>query len=283
MKIKVISLFIIFFVSNLLAQSVYKDLYSLSNRIKFADYLYAQKDFLRAIDEYKVILQKVDNDTLKFRFANCFFRLNRFDESSENFRTLFFSSLSEEAKFLFFQSIFFSNDYSSFRKYLENKFYLPEKYNPEIQRLNSLIYFAENKNMPSVEELIKPFDDSTQAKLYLFYQLKKNPPQKNPTFAILFSSLLPGSGKFYTGEYTDGVLSLLTTGISLYLAINNFQHNHKFRGWFFTGLTAFFYGGNIYGSYLSAKNYNVNSKLKIDDDIKNYFLERNYFLPQINF
>lgn len=259
------------------------DLYNLENRIKFANYLYQQKDFLRAIDEYKIILQQTENDTLRFRFANSFLKLNRYDEASENFKTLFLSSLSDEAKLFFFKSNFLKNDFDLFRKNYSKEIYIPQKFRNEIERLYSITFFLSNEKLPPQENLLKPFDDSLQTKLYFFYQLKKNPPQKNPLQAAIFSSLIPGSGKIYTGEISDGIISFIATSLSLYLSINNFQHDHKTRGWIFAGLTSFFYGGNVYGSYVSAKKFNENSKIKIQNDIKNYFQERNYFLPQIEF
>lgn len=281
MKFKLLFALILIF-NQFKAQSI-NDLYNLENRIKFANYLYQEKDYIRAIDEFKHILNQTENDTLRFRFANSFLILNRYEEASENFKTLFLSSLSDDAKLFFFKSNFLKNDFNFFRKLTENKNYIPEKYENEISRLNSISYFLDKEKLPPQEILLKPFDDSLQTKLYLFYQLKKNPPRKNPTQAAIFSSIIPGAGKFYTGEISDGIISFFATSLSLFLSINNFQHNHQVRGWIFAGLTSFFYGGNIYGSYVSAKKFNDNTKIKIQDEIKNYFIERNYFLPQIEF
>ncbi|MCX7876573.1 MAG: hypothetical protein N2321_10465 [Melioribacteraceae bacterium] len=277
-------LFIIcFFVAlNLLAQ-VNNDIYSLENRVNFANHLYKETDYLRAIDEYKIILQNVENDTIRFRFANSFLKLNRFDEASENFKTLFFTSLSNEAKLFYFKSNFLKNDFKLFRKLVENKVYLPEKFYNEVNKLNSISYFLDNEILPQQGILLNPFEDSLQTKLYLFYQLKKNPPSKNPIQAAIFSSLIPGAGKIYTGELSDGIISFIATTVSLYLSINNFQNNHQFRGWVFAGISSLFYAGNIYGSYISAKKFNDESKNKVQNEIESFFKQRNYFLPQIEF
>lgn len=276
-------LFVLILIFNQLNAQLNNDLYNLENRIKFANFLYQEKDYIRAIDEIKFILNQTESDTLRFRFANSFLKLNRYEEASENFKTLFLGSLSNEAKLFFFKSNFLKNDFNFFRKLTENKNYIPEKYENEISRLNSISYFLDNEKLPPQETLLKPFDDSLQTKLYLFYQMKKNPPTKNPLQAAAFSALIPGAGKIYTGEISDGIISFIATSLSLYLSINNFQHNHQTRGWIFAGLTSFFYGGNVYGSYVSAKKYNENSKLKIQNEIKNFFREKNYFLPQIEF
>lgn len=259
------------------------DIYSLENRVNFANHLYREKDYLRAIDEYKIILQSLENDTIRFRFANSFLKLNRFDEASENFKTLFFTSISNEAKLFYFKSNFLKNDFKLFRRLVENGVYLSEKFNNDINKLYSISFFLDNQNLPKQEILFKPFEDSVQTKLYFLYQLKKNPPNKNPLQAAIFSTIIPGAGKIYTGELSDGIISFIATTVSLYLSVNNFQNNHQFRGWVFAGISSLFYVSNIYGSYISAKKFNYESKNKVQNEIETFFNQRNYFLPQIEF
>ncbi|KAF0151331.1 MAG: lipoprotein [Ignavibacteria bacterium] len=262
--------------------NVQSDFFSNNNRLKFANHLYNEKDYLRALGEYKEILKLVDNDTIRFRFANSFLKVGRYDEAAQNFKTLFVSSkLQEEAKFSYYQTLFFSGDYNDFRINYDGGFYLPQKYYKVIDRLNSATYFLQQANLPGESKLIKPFDDSVQTKLIYFSQMIKNPPKKNPVTAALLSAAIPGAGKFYSGEITDGLIALGATLLSGFLAVNNFQNNHQFRGWLFTGLTAFFYGGSIYGSAASAKIYNAKLKSDLNKEIKLYFEERNYFLPKI--
>lgn len=270
--------------TNLFPQRLSENLLDISNRIKFGNFLYKEKDFIRAIDEYKIILQSYDDDTIKFRFAKSFFNLQRYKEAGENFKTLFLSqNLSEEAKLYYFQSYFFNYDFVTFRKIADKQIYSPKRYTKEVQRLLNISYFLSDEKLPDQKLLLEPFDDSLQTKLYLFYQLKKNPPTKNPKTAALLSALIPGAGKIYTNEIGDGIVALLTTTISAFLAINNFKHDHNFRGWFFTGLTSFFYGGNIYGSFVAAKNYNLRSKENLQTEIKSFFEKRNYTMPDIDF
>jgi hypothetical protein len=83
------------------------------------------------------------------------------------------------------------------------------------------------------------------------------------------------------GNITDGLTSFLVTGALTFLAVDNFKHKHNFRGWLFTGLGAFFYAGNIYGSAAAAQIFNAGIQLNFDRDVKLYFEKRNYFLPEI--
>lgn len=259
------------------------DLFSPNNRLKFANHLYAEKDYLRAIGEYKEFLKSADNDTVRFRFANSFLRIGRYDEAAQNFKILFVGSkLEEEAKLFYYQSLFFSKDFNAFQTNYDSRINFPQKYSFTLDRLNSATYFLSKNNLPSESVLIKPFEDSLQTKLIYFYQMMKNPPKKNPVTAALLSAAIPGAGKVYTGELTDGLIAFGATLLSGFLAVNNFQHDHQFRGWLFTGLTAFFYGGSIYGSAASAQIYNARLQFNLNSEIKLFFEERNYFLPKID-
>ena len=265
------------------AQQEAGNILSPQNRLLFGNSLYIEKDYLRAANEFKEYLKYEFNDTVQFRFANSFFKIGRYQESADNFKTLFFGSrLSEEARLMFYESIFFQNDFKSFRELADRENYHSEKYNLEIERLKSTTYFFDKNIFPNENVLLKPFPDSSQSQLAKFYYQKKNPQYKSPTTAALLSIILPGAGKIYTGEITDGIVALLSTTISAYLAYSSFHNDHQFRGWLFSGLAAFFYGGNIYGSAASAQIYNVRLNINLDKEIKLYFEQRNYFLPKID-
>jgi len=122
-----------------------------------------------------------------------------------------------------------------------------------------------------------------QSRLISFYQQKKFPQHKSPTTAAILSTFIPGAGKIYTGEIGDGITSLIATALTTYLAISNFKADHQFRGWLFTGVAAFFYVGNIYGSAASAQIYNARIQFSFDKEVKLFFEQRNYFLPKIDF
>ena len=253
------------------------------NRLKFGDYLYKDKDYLRAANEFKEYLKVYSNDTVQFKFANSFFKIGRFTEAADNFKGLFFSSsLSEEARLMFYESNFFQNDFKTFRELAEQENYQSLKYRQEIERLKFTTYFFDNAVLPNENVLLEPFPDSAQTQLSKFFNQKKFPRQKSLTTAVILSTFLPGAGKIYTGEIGDGITALITTALSAYMAYTNFKADHQFRGWLFTGLTAFFYGGNIYGSAASAQIYNARIRFNFSNEVKIYFEQRNYFLPQVD-
>ncbi|MCX6175646.1 MAG: hypothetical protein NTZ27_12910 [Ignavibacteriales bacterium] len=261
-----------------------RNFFSPHNRLQFGNYLYKDKDYLRAADEFKVYLKSVYNDTIVFRLANSYFKIGRYTEAADNFKGLFFGSqLSEEARLLFYETIFFQKDYKLFRELAEEKNFNSSQYGKDIERLKYTSYFLDTSILPDENVVLKNFPDSVQSQLINFYQQKKYPQHKSPTTAVILSALIPGAGKIYTGEVGDGVTSLIVTALTTYLAVANFNADHQFRGWLFSGLAAFFYAGNIYGSAASAQIYNARIQFNFDKEVKLFFEQRNYFLPKVDY
>jgi hypothetical protein len=87
---------------------------------------------------------------------------------------------------------------------------------------------------------------------------QQNIKYKSPGLALALSTVVPGSGKIYTGAWKDGVLSFIMIGSLAYESYTGFRAKgtNSALGWIFGGLAVGFYGGNIYGSWKSAKRYN---------------------------
>lgn len=118
-----------------------------------------------------------------------------------------------------------------------------------------------NKNFDEVDENSIHLFGGEGSEFLLENLLERvNPSTKSPLFAGILSAIVPGLGRVYTGNYGDAATSLFITGIFGYLAYSNFFDGHYQRAWIFTGIAAFFQGGNIYGSVASAKIYNESQR-----------------------
>lgn len=236
------------------------------------------------MNEFREYLKKEDNDTIRFKFAESLYRIGRYNESAENYKSLFFSSsISEEARLAFYKANFMINEFGKFRELIKHDNYKSEKYEKEINRLGLISHLFDYSFLPDTNTFFIAFDDSNKADIRKFYFAKKNPESKNPTTAALLSAILPGLGKIYTKNISDGITSLIATGLLTYLSLNNFQNDHQFRGWLFAGLAAFSYAGNIYGSVSSAQIYNAGIRFNFENEVKVYFEKRNYLLPPVLF
>lgn len=93
---------------------------------------------------------------------------------------------------------------------------------------------------------------------------------KKKGLSALMSAIIPGSGKFYTGYWQDGLISMVMTSISgfmAYRAYNKYGINNPYT-WVSGVMAVGYYGGNIYGGYSSAKRYNKRAEQAIIDEAK---------------
>ena len=284
-KISFINLYPLTFLSLFLTnfafgQTIRDDLLSLDNREDFGNYLFCQKDYLRAIDEFNFVLREKWNDTLQYKVGSSYFYMEKYSDAMNSYEKLFSSRLnSEEAKLEYYRSLFFIGDYGKFRERFV-AVYFPKSYETELNRLKAYSYFMDDSELPTETELIANFETHDIKRITQFYNWKKDPPYKSPTKAAIMSAIIPGLGKVYADEIGDGITSFLLTGLFIYLAVDKFQSDQNTGAWLFTALAAFFYGGNIYGSAAAVQNYNASIKFSFDSDVSFYLNKRNHFLPK---
>lgn len=262
------------------AQSDENNLFSDKNRLAFGNYLFIEKDYFRAIDEFKPILENKWNDTLQFKIATSYLRMNKFYLAISEFQKLEPNSpLFIESKIEQFRTLFLLENYSILNEQIS--MVLPNKLfnNTKLQQLKNCTLLLSNSELPNETEFSSIFNNEDNGKILQFYKWKENPPYKNPTKAAILSAILPGLGKIYTNEVGDGITSFVLTGLFSYLAINKFSNNQQTSALIYTALATFFYSGNIYGSYASAQNYNAGIKFNFENEVKIFVNDRNQFLP----
>ncbi|MCU7493632.1 MAG: hypothetical protein HF300_12035 [Ignavibacteria bacterium] len=255
--------------------------HSPENILKFADYLYCQKDYLRAISEYESLLKFQNSDTIKFKIALGFSKMGKSKEAEDRFNRLATgSTFSDEARLELYKSKFFTNDIASLRQMYNEKSLLPGKYIESVKSLYYTSFLFDNATLPGKEEFIEAFPVFARSEMGNFYLRKSNPPYKSPVKAAILSAIFPGLGKAYAGEWGDGLTSLIVTGFLSYVSYDNLKAHHNFRGYLFGGLAALFYAGNVYGSIAQAQIYNAQVDFTFTTDLKFFLNSHNYFLPQ---
>jgi TM2 domain-containing membrane protein YozV len=257
------------------------DFHSPENIKKFADHLFCEGDYLRAIEQYELLENQFLNDTIQFIMMLGYSGLNLYQSSNEIFNTVSAQSkifpdaylLSMKNELLIVPKSLPINDKLSFNiEYAE--------------RMNRLILISklyEDNFSIQKEKFIEPFDEGEIQTVSMFYDLKTNPPYKSPALAGVLSAIIPGSGKMYVGEWGDGITALVVTSLFAFLAYDNFRADHQTRAWIFTGLGAFFYAGNIYGSIASSQIFNARVDFEFSNGLKLFLEEKNYFVPEYDF
>ncbi len=259
------------------------DLFSLSNLKRFGDYLFCQRDYLRAIEQYRLYLAKASNDTIDFKIGLAYSRMADFNKAAGQFNSIktnspFYSNAKLEAM----RSLFQAGELTSFRNsFKELKTDLPD-YNGASALYNFSFLFSED-SLPPEKKFLDAFSKDDYVNVKNFYEWKENPPDKSPVTAAVLSAIIPGAGKFYTHKYADGIWAFIASVGFAYLSYDNFHAEHKLRGWLFGGLAVGFYAGNIYGSAASAQIFNAKIHFDFVNDLKAFLDSRNYFIPKINF
>ena len=267
-------------------QSNIFDFRSPENIRKFADYLFCQGDYLRAVQEYESINNVSINDTIDFKIMLSYSEIGLYQMSNLCEARLSNSVFRNEAGCLSLKNRFRESPNSFYQRseievyQFSNEDSLTSNY---FQKLTSVSYLLGANEILSKDKIINPFDSSEKKTISLFYEMKVNPPYKSPTGAGILSAVIPGSGKMYVGEWGDGITALLATSIFAFLAYDNFRADHKTRAWIFTGLGAFFYAGNIYGSIAAAQIFNARINFEFSEGIKLFLEQENYFLPKYDF
>ncbi len=250
----------------------------------FADYLFCDKDYLRAIDEYEKYLSVFADDSIQFKIAVGYSAINDQSNAYKKFSSIkITSSFYEQSKIEMLKSLYLQNIDSSFYSFADVLINSQSPFSNNAYRLkNTSLLFIQN-DIPEKERFLIPFENEEKNELSNFYDLKNNPPYKSEVWAGIFSTIIPGAGKIYTQEYGDGITAFILTGLFAYLAYTNFEHDHPTRAWIFTAVGAGFYAGNIYGSIASAQIFNARVNFEFDEGVKLFLEEKNYFAPTYDF
>lgn len=283
--IKILAIFLLL-PSCIYSQSKSINFHSIQNKKLFADHLFCEGDYLRAVEEYEAIRKTIKNDTIDFKILLCYSELGLYQQAEQNVSLSSNSDLSSEFNKLFYINQFKKDQYSFYFFYeLRDYQFTIKKFSTLniFHKLTSMSYLYTDLNSRTKEEIVKPFDVKDRSTISSFYDWKLDPPYKSSALAGILSAIIPGSGKMYVGEWGDGITALLVTGLLAFLAYDNFRANHDTRAWIFTGLGAFFYGGNIYGSVVSAQIFNARINFEFKDGLNLFLEQKNYFMPEYDF
>ncbi len=279
---------LLFFTSSAFAQeknlSGNNNLFSPVNLKKFGDYLFCQRDYLRAIEQYRHYLSQVSNDTVEFKIALAYSEMGDYYNASKNFEAIKYNSpFYTDAKLEVMKSLFKAGDFLVFRNSFNKDFTTDSTGFNRAYSLYNFSFLLTDDSLPPETKFLDAFPKDDSVKVKQFYEWNKNPPKKSPAAAAILSAIIPGAGKFYTHKYEDGIWAFIASVGFAYLSYDNFHARHNLRGWLFGGLAAGFYAGNIYGSAASAQIYNAKIHFDFVNDLKAFLDSRNYFLPKLNF
>jgi len=263
-------------------------------QFEFAEYYFSNKEYFRAIGEYKRFVyffpEDIRVESAMFRTGMSYFHGKHFTEAIDSFKTLI--------------DRYVNTDFSIKSYLMISESYVKLKaYGPAIINLQNLIAITDDKNVrdkayyrigwiyietASWEKARLCFSKiSAQNKdKYRLERLaseldkEKLVPKKYPGLAGFFS-IIPGAGFLYCERYQDALIAFLLNGGLMYAAYESFDNGHNALGGVIAFVEIGFYAGNIYGAISSAHKYNrnktgqfieklkYNTKVNLSADIKN--------------
>ena len=246
--------------------------YTPENVRKFADFLYEQGDYLRAVGEYQRYLfyRPQESEEIHYRIAVCYRFGGKSAQAIQSFEALLRTyPESQYTSRIYYQigaTHFFMDRYDQSARFLSDA--LPRitdrRQHAEAEQLIGLSYLRQ-KQWSDAGEVFRRLQGSDilrireKAAVYNIYaENGERLPTRSPFFAGVLSTVVPGAGRLYTGRLADALNTLFTVGFTGWQAYDGFQRDGlaSVKGWTLGTLCGVFYVGNIYGSVISARVYN---------------------------
>jgi TM2 domain-containing membrane protein YozV len=245
---------------------------------KFANYLFNEQDYLRASEQYQLLLTVKSNDTINLRLAKCYIKLDTLELADVYLAKISHGSLAARGVADRYRYLFNNGRYKEIISGFETHKGLSAFTTHFIHPLYHAICWRERLTRPDDSTALELFPLKERDSVAYYHQELLNTEKKNPLTAAILSAILPGAGKFYTGNYGDGTMAMVTTGLFAYLSVYNIQHHHTAKAYIFTTLGSLYYAANIYGAAASAQIYNAQYLLNVQIRFDSFISNRNCFL-----
>lgn len=235
------------------------DLYDYNHSLRYANYLVKTRQYQLAAEEWeRLVYLAPENDSLKLQFVRTLrykkdYQLGvRKTESWYNdlptvprpfaveySRMLLLSAAYTKAEYFVDTNQHLTSEDRSF--FHLNRLLLGQDWEGAIH------HFGSSPGMKALNPKYQSLINDLQQRKY-----------KRPWVAMSLSAVVPGSGKLYTRDWQDALLSMLTIGTFAWQTYNGFRRDgtESVYGWVFGTVGFGFYTGNIYGSYKAARKYN---------------------------
>jgi tetratricopeptide (TPR) repeat protein len=252
------------FVKGLVCQTPPRETYQ--DYFGFARFLYFDNDYQRAVNEFNKALHNHEPaglekiDSIHYFLGMSYARMNQYNASSDHFskvsvanRSLYGKAVVQTGK-----NKLYNGEVQSAVAFLQSidDATLLREFSTHLHLLLAGSFLMLNEPKLASTELLAA--DRSETKLGVLISDMENFSPRSPALAGMLSALVPGTGKFYTGNIEQGLTSLFTIGLFGYRTFLDYRYNgiNSPGFWVFGLATLYFYSGNIYGSMVSARIYN---------------------------
>lgn len=250
-----------------------QDIFTPKNSEKYADYLLKSGQYELAAKEYeRLVFFAPQSDSMKTLLLKSYRLANQTDLALERLQVIYpetgqvpYSPAIEISKLYFIK-----RDWKSASEFWGANQSIPVD---DKTLLKTTLHIFENDFLAARETIKEVKNEENQLGIAYHSILEKETHKKSPALAGVISMVLPGSGKAYSKNWKDGIVSLFfTAGMSIqaYRSFNKHGINN-YRGWLYSGIGFGFYLGNIYGGIKSTKDYNRKKINTLQHEASNHF------------
>lgn len=264
-------LFVVFFLFTIPSFAQNENIFNKESSVQYAQYLINSKQFDLAKQELERLSFLYPNDLdLKYELAKIEL-YNKNYEAAERFISSLFNDLSivpQNFAQLLGKILLLAKETDKLDTLLVKNIYLTQSEKMEFRIGKAL----QKKNLVLANQLLDSYGQENKNSVKSLIEEGQEIKHKSPALALALSAMVPGLGKVYTNRWKDGILSFITVGLLGYQSYVGFSEkglNSAF-GWVNGTLALGFYAGNLYGSYISAKKYNLKQEKTYQKDLEAY-------------
>lgn len=238
--------------------------------LRFANYLYSQEEYYRAIGEYKRYLflapEGGDAPFAALRIAECYAHGKRWSEAlgavEEFMRAYSSSPLAVQGGMLKARALIELGKGEEAREELRHLLETRpgEPVVGEVWYLTAISLARESRWLEADEALRQIGSQSRRftAAQGMRQVLAEAPTaeRKDPTVAGLLAAVVPGAGHLYCERPGDGAIAFVFTGAFAWATVEAFRQDHEAVGIGLGFIALSFYGGNIFSAVNVAHKYN---------------------------
>lgn len=240
------------------------------SQMAFADFLYVQGDYYRAITEYERFLflhpGHESTSTAHLRIGLCYFLGEKWDAAREKFQKIESRYGSQpagkQARLLLAETYYRKRDYSRAIPILETL----ERNNDcsplaELARMKLGMAYLRIGNMPRAVNAIEGIPTNSPCRVNAEGLLEaignyEMVPRKSPAVAGCLSAILPGAGQLYIRRPSDAIVAVLLNGLLLWATTEAFERKENATGAVLAAAETSWYLGNIYNAVNGAHKFN---------------------------
>lgn len=249
----------------------------------FADHLFTQGDYYRAITEYERLAFTYPAQTLaahaRYQIGMCYMAGQRWDQAITAFERAHKQSADKRTAqmsgLMIAETHYRRGAFSAALSALETL-----RQSPLDSDLADLCRLIEGKcylrfgNIGYAQNTFQKVAASNASLRTVAEQLGRDSallsdvPTKSPRLAAALSAILPGAGQLYTERTGDAMVAFIVNGVLIFGVIEAFHHDEDVTGTALACLEGLWYGGTIYNAANNAHKYNRDQKNRFFDNLQ---------------